>query len=89
MVSGQGPAEFRARRTGAAARRTGSCRRNAAAYVSLALLSAFALALAPAAHARPEGDAAPAERCPAGWVCGWTGPSYTGVASLAAQDMPR
>ncbi|WP_324611908.1 peptidase inhibitor family I36 protein [Streptomyces sp. XY533] len=32
---------------------------------------------------------APAPPCEPGWLCGWTGPAYTGVASLAAQDMPR
>ncbi|MFE9467775.1 peptidase inhibitor family I36 protein [Streptomyces virginiae] len=33
--------------------------------------------------------AAPAPPCDPGWLCGWTGPVYTGVVSLAAQDMPR
>lgn len=42
----------------------------------------------PAAQAG-SGLAAPAERCTPGWVCGWTGPAYTGVVSLVAQDMPQ
>ncbi|MFJ9764053.1 peptidase inhibitor family I36 protein [Streptomyces erythrochromogenes] len=40
-------------------------------------------ALAPAARAAPEPPCSP------GWLCGWTGPGYTGVASLVAQDMRR
>ncbi|MFI5762612.1 MULTISPECIES: hypothetical protein [unclassified Streptomyces] len=68
----------------------GTCphRRSAAACAgfALALLSGFALA--PAGHAGPGGDAAPG-RCTPGWVCGWTGPSYTGVVSLMARAMPR
>ncbi|MFD8979551.1 peptidase inhibitor family I36 protein [Streptomyces sp. NPDC059564] len=47
------------------------------------------LALTPAAQAGSGGSAVPSERCEPGWVCGWTGPAYTGVVSLAAQDMPR
>lgn len=55
------------------------------------------LASAPTATAMPTataragsgGLAAPAPPCDPGWLCGWTGPAYTGVASLAAQDMPR
>ncbi|MFD5144438.1 peptidase inhibitor family I36 protein [Streptomyces sp. NPDC058401] len=83
-----------ARRTGDAARqsyparRTGPHRRSAAACTALALALLSGFALAPAAHAGSGGDAAP-ERCTPGWVCGWTGPSYTGVVSLVAQDMPR
>lgn len=73
--------------TEAVARRTGSRRRNAAMYVALSLLPVCVLA--PAAHAGSGGSAAPSELCTPGWVCGWTGPSYTGVVSLAAQDMPR
>lgn len=68
-------------------RRTGSRRRSVTLYGALALL--LTLAVAPAAHAGSGGSAAPAERCTPGWVCGWTGPSYTGVVSLVAQDMPR
>ncbi|MFG2976904.1 peptidase inhibitor family I36 protein [Streptomyces sp. NPDC048331] len=47
------------------------------------------LALPPAATPARAALAVPAEICPSGWVCGWTGPDYTGVASFAAQDMPR
>ncbi|MFJ9080392.1 peptidase inhibitor family I36 protein [Streptomyces sp. NPDC102278] len=47
------------------------------------------LALAPATRAGADGLLVPAERCTPGWVCGWTGPAYTGVVSLVALDMPR
>ncbi|GAA3132505.1 peptidase inhibitor family I36 protein [Streptomyces echinatus] len=74
----------RCRRTGPRCRRTGPRCRGAALYAGLALLFVFA----PAAQDWPVGSVASAERCSPGWVCGWTGPSYTGVVSLAAQDMP-
>ncbi|WP_280920883.1 peptidase inhibitor family I36 protein [Streptomyces sp. SPB4] len=41
------------------------------------------------AHAAADGTEAPADHCSPGWVCGWTGPGYTGVVSLVAADMPR
>ncbi|MFB7051555.1 peptidase inhibitor family I36 protein [Streptomyces vinaceus] len=49
---------------------------------------AFVLA-APPAQASPAPAPAPSEPCTSGWVCGWTGPDYTGVASFVSQDMPR
>ncbi|MBL1104461.1 hypothetical protein JK361_07585 [Streptomyces sp. 5-8] len=72
----------------AVARRTGPRCRGAARYVGLVLLL-FVFAYAPAARAWSGGSTAPSERCSPGWVCGWTGPSYTGVVSPAGQDMPR
>ncbi|MFD6186861.1 peptidase inhibitor family I36 protein [Streptomyces goshikiensis] len=60
--------------------------RVAAAAAVCALCVAFTPGPAtPSARAAP----APSEPCPAGWVCGWTGPDYTGVASFVSQDMPR
>ncbi|MFH8640080.1 peptidase inhibitor family I36 protein [Streptomyces goshikiensis] len=50
-----------------------------------AAVCALCVAFAPPARA----GLAPAEPCPSGWVCGWTGPDYTGVASFVSQDMPR
>ncbi|MFG2341251.1 peptidase inhibitor family I36 protein [Streptomyces yangpuensis] len=46
-------------------------------------------ALAPAAGADPGLPTVPAPPCAPGWLCGWTGPAYTGVVSLVAHDMPR
>ncbi len=59
----------------------------AAVVVAGAACAAFTLApaAAPARAALP----VPSEICAQGWVCGWTGPDYTGVASFVAQDMPR
>ncbi|MER5811809.1 peptidase inhibitor family I36 protein [Streptomyces sp. NPDC002033] len=50
---------------------------------------ALGIVLAPVAAAAPDDAVAPDERCAPGWVCGWTGPAYTGVVSPVAQDMPR
>ncbi|MFF4850604.1 peptidase inhibitor family I36 protein [Streptomyces sp. NPDC001194] len=62
----------------------------AAALCALCAVSSFAAAPTQAAPAAPARAApAPSEPCPSGWVCGWTGPGYTGVASFVAQDMPR
>lgn len=47
-----------------------------------------ALTLAPSA-APAQAAPAPSVPCTSGWVCGWTGPDYTGVASFVSQDMPR
>ncbi|WP_406179606.1 peptidase inhibitor family I36 protein [Streptomyces sp. NBC_01006] len=58
--------------------------RAAAAAAVCALCVAFAFATPPA-QAAPT----PSEPCTSGWVCGWTGPDYTGVASFVSQDMPR
>ncbi|WP_405445551.1 peptidase inhibitor family I36 protein [Streptomyces erythrochromogenes] len=68
----------------------GAARRRARAVSVLGVLCLL-LALAPAARADSGGRAAPAPSppCAPGWLCGWTGPAYTGVASLAKQDMPR
>ncbi|WP_406385960.1 peptidase inhibitor family I36 protein [Streptomyces sp. NBC_00211] len=55
----------------------------AAAVRAACIALAFAPATAPA-QAAP----APPEPCTSGWVCGWTGPDYTGVASFVSQDMP-
>ncbi|WP_405427392.1 peptidase inhibitor family I36 protein [Streptomyces erythrochromogenes] len=68
----------------------GAARRRARAVSVLGVLCLL-LALAPAARADSGGRAAPAPSppCSPGWLCGWTGPAYTGVASLVAQDMPR
>ncbi|MCY0960927.1 peptidase inhibitor family I36 protein [Streptomyces sp. H27-H5] len=71
-----------------ATRRAGRWGARARAGVTGAACLVLALALAPAAQAG-SGLAAPAERCTPGWVCGWTGPVYTGVVSLVAQDMPQ
>ncbi|WP_327360254.1 peptidase inhibitor family I36 protein [Streptomyces sp. NBC_01296] len=60
--------------------------RAAAAAAVCALCVAFTLAPAtPSAQAAP----VPSEPCTSGWVCGWTGPDYTGVASFVSHDMPR
>ncbi|WP_158820720.1 MULTISPECIES: peptidase inhibitor family I36 protein [unclassified Streptomyces] len=48
-----------------------------------------ALAGAPAAVPADAARPVPSEVCTPGWVCGWTGPDYTGVASFVSQDMPR
>ncbi|MEV6679089.1 peptidase inhibitor family I36 protein [Streptomyces erythrochromogenes] len=66
----------------------GAVRRRARAVSVLGALCLLP-ALAPAARADSGGLAAPAPPCAPGWLCGWTGPAYTGVVSLAAQDMPR
>ncbi|MFG2622762.1 peptidase inhibitor family I36 protein [Streptomyces sp. NPDC048507] len=64
--------------------------RRVGALGAACLALALGTALAPAAAgAAPEGPAVREERCAPGWVCGWTGPAYTGVVSLAAQDVPR
>lgn len=68
--------------------------RVASALGAVCLLAALAPAApsVPAmAVARPGSGplAAPVPPCDPGWLCGWTGPGYTGVASLAGQDMPR
>ncbi|MEV0415113.1 peptidase inhibitor family I36 protein [Streptomyces sp. NPDC050448] len=61
-------------------------RRAATAAAVCAACVAFTPApAAPPAQAAP----APSEPCPSGWVCGWTGPDYTGVAGFVSQDMPR
>lgn len=52
-----------------------------------AAVACLALGLLPGtAHAVPAAPV-PADPCPAGWLCGWTGAAYTGVASFVAQDM--
>ncbi|MGW6575009.1 peptidase inhibitor family I36 protein [Streptomyces sp. NPDC054945] len=48
-----------------------------------------AFALAPVTMPAHAALAVPSEVCPPGWVCGWTGPDHTGVASFVSQDMPR
>ncbi|MER5777030.1 peptidase inhibitor family I36 protein [Streptomyces sp. NPDC002039] len=78
------PAEAATRRAG----RWGVRGRTGRTGVLGAACLVLALAFAPAAQAG-SGPTAPAERCTPGWVCGWTGPAYTGVVSLVAQDMPR
>ncbi|MEU5810012.1 hypothetical protein [Streptomyces sp. NPDC047718] len=55
---------------------------------AVGVLLAAGLALAPVASAGPPGVAPVSERCSPGWVCGWTGASYTGVVSPVAVDMP-
>ncbi|MEU8777014.1 peptidase inhibitor family I36 protein [Streptomyces sp. NPDC048606] len=57
------------------------------AAAALAAAACLALTPAPAAPAAPA--PAPAGGCPPGWMCGWTGPDFTGVASLVAEDFPR
>ncbi|MEU7059689.1 peptidase inhibitor family I36 protein [Streptomyces sp. NPDC046197] len=57
--------------------------------VAAAALIAASIALAPTAQADVTGASTRSESCTSGWVCGWTAPGYTGVASLVAQDMPR
>ncbi|MET8755263.1 peptidase inhibitor family I36 protein [Streptomyces sp. NPDC004667] len=70
--------------------RVGAGRRSAAARAAVgAGLLVLVLALAPEARAGAGGSDAPGEHCSPGWVCGWTGPAYTGVVSLVATDMPR
>ncbi|WP_371680693.1 peptidase inhibitor family I36 protein [Streptomyces sp. NBC_01276] len=68
-------------------RRTGAARALGAAACLV-----LVLALAPEARAgvgASDASDAPGEHCSPGWVCGWTGPAYTGVVSLVATDMPR
>ncbi|KOU80739.1 hypothetical protein ADK94_28145 [Streptomyces sp. XY593] len=65
-----------------------------AAATATAMATATATATVAAAATAQAGSGglaapAPAPPCEPGWLCGWTGPAYTGVASLAAQDMPR
>lgn len=59
------------------------------ALAAVVVAGAACVALAPAAVPAQAARPVPSEICAPGWVCGWTGPDHTGVASFVAQDMPR
>ncbi|GAA3285337.1 hypothetical protein Sros01_83510 [Streptomyces roseochromogenus] len=83
LVGAQAGVVSRRRRPGAG-RRTGRAR-----ALGGAACLVLVLALAPGARAATDGAEGPGAHCSPGWVCGWTGPGYTGVVSLVATDMPR